>query len=278
MQAQHVQDYLKSLAGSWSYPPDSVDTFKAGDPQAEVRGIAVGWMSYSWALQKALDLGCNLFITHEPTYYNHRDNDADIFRLAAVRAKRQFIEDHELIILRCHDLWDQIPAIGIPDSWGKLLSLGAAIDGDTYIRVYDTVGLRAAELAEHVAECSADYGQPGVQLIGPPDKLVRRLSIGTGAITPYMQCVERYAIDLAICTDDGIDYWRDGGFAIDMGIPIIVVNHTVSEEIGVQRLAEQIRQQFPAIPVHHVRQRCMYRLIGPSQEGRRHEITTTSQD
>ena len=261
MKAQDVQNYLQSLAGDWQYSDNTVDTFKAGDPSTEVRGIAVGWMSYIWALQRALDLGCNVFITHEPTYYNHWDNDLAIFRFPGVRAKRQFIEDNDLVIIRCHDLWDQMPDIGIPDSWGISLDWGRPVDGSTYIRIYDTAGLTAGELAQDVARCTAVYGQPGVQLIGSSDKIVRRVSIGTGAITPYLESVERFAIDLAICTDDGIDYWRDGGFAIDMGIPIIVVNHMVSEEIGVQRLAEELSRRFPAVPVQHINQRCMYRLF-----------------
>ena len=245
MIAQDVQDYLQSLAGDWQYPSDTVDTFKAGDPTTRVRGIAVGWMSYTWALQRALELDCNVFITHEPTYYNHRDNDPAIFRFPSAREKRRFIEDNGLVIIRCHDLWDQIPDTGIPDSWGKLLELGRPVDSSTYIRVYDVGGVTAGELARAVARCTDIYGQTGVQLIGSSDKVVRRVSIGTGAITPYLTCVERFEIDLAICTDDGIDYWRDGGFAIDMDIPIIVVNHMVSEEIGVQRLGGNIK---PAIP------------------------------
>jgi len=264
MKAQDVQDYLQSLARHWEYPTDTVDTFKAGDPQVAARGIAVGWMSYTWALQRALDLGCNVFITHEPTYYSHWDNDQDILRLASVRAKKRFIEESGLAIIRCHDLWDQIKDIGIPDSWGQLLALGKAIDGDTYIRVYDAGGRRAGDLARHVARCTAAYGQPGVQLIGSEEKIIRRVSIGTGAITPYLECVKRFAIDLAICTDDGMDYWRDGAFAIDMDIPMIVVNHMVSEEIGLQSLAETLSRQFPTVPVHHIAQRCMYRLFGGS--------------
>ena len=265
MIAQDVQDYLQSLAGDWQYPPDTVDTFKAGDPKAEARGIAVGWMSYTWALQRALELGCNVFVTHEPTYYNHRDNDPAIFRLPGVSEKRRFIEDNDLVIIRCHDLWDQIPDIGIPDSWGQLLKLGRPLDSSTHIRIYDVAGVTAGELARKVARRTALYGQPGVQLIGPLDKVVQRVSIGTGAITPYLDCVERFEIDLAICTDDGIAYWRDGGFAIDMDIPIIVVNHIVSEEIGVQRLAETLSRRFPTVPVHHIRQRCMVQLIQDAQ-------------
>ena len=265
MIAQEVQEYLQSLAGHWQYPENTVDTFKAGDPNTTVRGIAVGWMSYTWALRQALDLDCNVFVTHEPTYYNHRDDDPDIFRFAGVREKRRFIEKNELVIIRCHDLWDQMPQIGIADSWGRLLDWGRSVNGDTYVRIYELKGETAGEIARHVSRCTAIYGQPGVQLIGSADKHVHRVSIGTGAITPYLECIERFDIDLAICTDDGIDYWREGAFAIDMEIPIIVVNHHVSEEIGVSSLAEQICRRIPAIPVHHIKQRCMYRLFTHAQ-------------
>src|SRR5512146_695111 len=102
MKVDELQAFLRSLNGGWLNPGDTVDTFKAGDPQAEVRAIAVGWMSYRWALQRALDLGCNVFITHEPTYYDHHDNQPKIFSLPGVRQKQQWIEESGIVILRCH--------------------------------------------------------------------------------------------------------------------------------------------------------------------------------
>lgn len=261
MKARDVQAYLQSLSGDWQYPPDTVDTFKAGDPEAEITGIAVGWMSYTWALQEALELGCNMFITHEPTYYNHRDNDDKIFRFEGVAAKRQFIEDNGLVIVRCHDLWDQIVGIGIPDSWGRMLDLGSAVVSSMHHRVYEVPVQTASAFARHVATQTASLNQPAVQLIGPAEKFVRRVAIGTGAITPFLSFVEDYEIDLGICTDDGIDYWADGAFAIDMGVPLVVVNHMVAEEAGVESLARHLQAHFRDIPVHHIAQRCMYRLI-----------------
>lgn len=265
VKAQQLQSHLQSLAGNWDYPDDTVDTFKEGDPQTEVQGIAVAWMSYNWALKRAVELGCNVFITHEPTYYNHFDNDPGILSLPGVRDKRQFLEDSGLVLIRCHDLWDQITGIGIPDSWGSALGLGEAIAGDEFSRVYDVGGVMAVEVARRVAERTKRFGQPSVQLIGPADKHVNRVSVGTGAITPYLKTVRRFDVDLAICTDDGIEYWRDGAFAIDMGIPLLVVNHPVSEEMGMESLARHLRSRFPQVPVHHIPQRCMYQLI-TSQE------------
>jgi putative NIF3 family GTP cyclohydrolase 1 type 2 len=261
VKASELLAFLRSLNGGWVNPDRTVDTFKAGDPETEIQGIAVGWMSYTWALKEAVALGCNLFITHEPTFFDHFDANPEILRLPAVREKRRFIEDNGLVILRCHDLWDQMPNVGIPDSWGEFLGLGQAIDGEGYFRVYEVSGRSALQVAQQVAERTIHLGQEAVQLIGPGDRRVTRVGIGTGAITPFLKLIETYRIDLAVCTDDGITYWRDAAFAIDMGIPMIVVNHAVSEEAGMLNLANQLRSSFPGVPVHHIGQRCMYHLV-----------------
>jgi putative NIF3 family GTP cyclohydrolase 1 type 2 len=262
MKVTDLQAYLNSLNGGWLDPEDTVDTIKAGNPQSEVRAIAVGWMSYTWALKRALSLNCNVFITHEPTYYDHHDNQPRIFDMPGVRQKQQWIEENGIVILRCHDLWDQLPGIGIPDSWGTWLNLGDAIAGEGYYRVYDVSGKTALQVAQGMASRVSQFGQQAVQLIGPADQPVTRVAIGTGAITPFLGFVSQYNIDLAICTDDGTTYWRDAAYAIDMGIPLIVVNHSVSEEAGMINLAKHLQAQFPDIPVHHIAEQCMYRLVG----------------
>jgi putative NIF3 family GTP cyclohydrolase 1 type 2 len=239
----------------------TTDRFVAGDPNAEVKGIAVGWMSYNWALKQALELSCNLFITHEPTYFSAHDDEERIFRLLGVRAKRKWIEESGLTILRCHDLWDQLPDIGIPDSWARNLGFENPVAGEGYYRVYDVHGRTARSIALQVARRIEDLGQQAVELIGPPDVAVSRLALGTGAITPFPRVLDTYQADMAICTDDGFTYWHAGALAIDLGVPVIVVNHAVSELPGMRHLAEDLTTQFPEIPVHLIPQRCMYELV-----------------
>jgi putative NIF3 family GTP cyclohydrolase 1 type 2 len=267
MKATEIEIHLRSLRGSGPYPDPDVDTFKSGGPETEVTGIAVGWMSYTWALEKALSLGCSLFVTHEPTYFDHEDADPDVFRLPGARAKREFIESSGLAILRCHDLWDLIPEIGIPDAWGRFLGLGAPVRTAPYLRAYGLEPQPAAHFAAGLAQRLAPLGQPGVQLLGPSEKRIASVALGTGAITPVVEMVADLAVDAVIATDDGIDYWRDGAMAIDLGIPIFVVNHPVSELAGVEALAEHLKAAFPQIPVHHIPQRCMYVTIPPELEG-----------
>ena len=259
--AAEVYGYLKSLDGGWVQWKKTVDTFKSGSPEAEVKGIAVAWMSYNHALKKALELGCNLFVTHEPTYFNHRDNDPAIFRFPAVKAKKEFVERTGLVIIRCHDVWDQYPEIGIPTGWGKLLELGKPIDGAGYYYVYDGKGRTAGSVARQIAARTAGLGQPGVQLIGPEEKPVTRIVLGTGAITPMFHFIEKLAADMAICVDDDFTYWRDGAYAIDAGFPVAVVNHPVAEEYSMGLLAGHLREKFPQVPVHHIPERCMYKLV-----------------
>ena len=51
----------------------TVDTYKSGNPQQVCRGIVTTFLATTEVIQKTADLGANLIITHEPTYYNHLD-------------------------------------------------------------------------------------------------------------------------------------------------------------------------------------------------------------
>ena len=92
--------------------------------------------------------------------------------------------------------------------------------------------------------------------------MIRSVAIGTGAITPFRQMVQDLRTDLAVCTDDGFTFWRDGSLAVDMEYPVVVVNHPCAEEVGLQRLAEHLKAKFPQVPVHHIPQKCMFKSLG----------------
>ncbi len=259
--AGDVHEYLRSLGREWIDPQNTVDVFKSGRPETPVKGIAVAWMSYFDALREAVAKGCNLFVTHEPTYYNHTDTDQSVFAFDIARQKKAFIEENGLTIIRCHDVWDRVPEIGIPDAWGRYLGWTKVVRQQTFYRVYELPPTTAGELAKQVAAKVAPLGQTGVQLIGPADKVIRTVAIGTGAITSFRTMITDLKADLALCTDDGFTYWSDGAMALDMGYPVIVVNHPCAEEIGMAQLANHLREKYPAVPVHHIAQKCMFATI-----------------
>src|SRR5436190_8911271 len=102
--ARQVVERIKAHVGvPWSDP--TVDTFKSGDPDTPVTGIATTMMATLDVLQRAAEAGANLVITHEPTFFSHLD---DVKTLEQDRdpvylAKQAFIRDHHLVVWRFHD-------------------------------------------------------------------------------------------------------------------------------------------------------------------------------
>jgi hypothetical protein len=95
---------------------DTVDTFKAGNPDSPVSGIAVTMMATLDVLQRAAAAGDNLIITHEPTFFDHRDISGQLPEKdddPVLMAKRKFITEHGLVIWRFHDHWHACNPDGI---------------------------------------------------------------------------------------------------------------------------------------------------------------------
>src|SRR4029077_17938903 len=66
-----VAEIQKQVGVEWKQ--DTVDTFKAGNPDTPVTGIAVNMMATMDVLERASANGLNFVITHEPTFYAHLD-------------------------------------------------------------------------------------------------------------------------------------------------------------------------------------------------------------
>jgi putative NIF3 family GTP cyclohydrolase 1 type 2 len=114
MTARQILEQIKQNVGvPWTTP--TVDTFKAGNPDTPVTGIAVTMMATLDVLERAAANGQNLVITHEPTFYNHLDKtDALEKQSDAVLAQKQkFIADHHLVVWRFHDHWHMRKPDGI---------------------------------------------------------------------------------------------------------------------------------------------------------------------
>src|SRR6202158_884980 len=106
------------------WQPETVDTFKAGNPDAEVKGIAVTMMATLDVLQRAAAAEQNLIITHEPTFYNHLDKPDDLEQKEndpVLAAKRAFIQEHGLVIWRFHDHWHRRKPDGIEAGMARAL-------------------------------------------------------------------------------------------------------------------------------------------------------------
>lgn len=271
--AQDLQNWLRSLH---PVPEPSVDHVIVGDPATPVRGIGVAWTPTWDALREAHARGCNVFVTHEPTFFTHLElqdvsatnpdlSEAALRVMGETRdAKRRWIEERGMVVIRCHDVLDQMPG-GIVDALAEKLGFKSE-DVVEMLPYYQIVRvdppMPAAELGQRLADAFGTLGQPGVAFYGDPERVVHRLGLGTGYASDLWKFVEMGA-EMCVTIDDRIKTWTETEWADDSGFPMIVIHHGTSEEPGVRRLHKLLAEKFPNVPVELIRQGFRARWIAP---------------
>jgi putative NIF3 family GTP cyclohydrolase 1 type 2 len=261
MKILDVHTLLKETA-YWNNWSQTCDGFIWGDPDRDLTGVAVCWSSKRPQIQSALDEGCNLYITHEPLYpyVSHTS-----FMHPLEPEKTRLLRESRIVAYRCHDVLDMMPEIGIPDSWARFLGFENPVATRNYYRAYALEeGTTARKLAETILEKLPSIGQDVVHLLGPLNKEVTRLVVGTGAITNFRVMAQMG--DVLMLTDDGTRLWETAQWSVDTETPILLVNHATAEEPGVRALAGFLRDKLPA-PVHFIPQGCLYTSISAQNLG-----------
>jgi len=183
MQAIDIHKHFQDI-GTWVDWDRTTDTFKAGDPQRDVRRVAVAWKANWDALRQAADGGAEIFISHESICVKAVNGSPEpdaAFAMPSEMPKFRWLEETELVVYRCHDVWDRVSGIGIRDSWQKGLDLGGEIVGDGFPLLVTRIDPMAlGELARHIVRRIRDLGQTGVCVAGDPERKVSRIATGTG--------------------------------------------------------------------------------------------------
>lgn len=215
MTAKDIVNLIKkNVTCQWR--SNTVDTFKSGNPDDEVKGIATTFMATFDVLKKARSTGLNFIITHEPTYYNHLDETAQFEDDKVVAEKMEFIKENHLIVFRFHDHWHMTEPDGIIEGmiaklgWGKYLK-----DKDNLIFTLPqtTVKLLAYALQEKFnATAVRVVGNPGIEVSNAA------LVVGAPGAIPQIKSLEREDVEVLIAGEthewETVEYVRD---AVSMG-------------------------------------------------------------
>ncbi len=264
----------KFLISQTKLGPKTVDRFIIGNPDTVIKKVGTCWMSDWKTCRKAVEAGVNVLVTHEPTFYTHWDLDektADYYGapdytkqlyLQQVKKKKDWINSHELVIIRNHDTMDALKDSGIPFALGQFLGFSNSdiISSRTYFNVYRVDSQTAAGFAGSLAHKLSEIGQPGVAFYGDPDRIITSIGLGTGCICDPMEFADLKP-DLFISIDDTVRTWTQTAYASDTGDPLIVINHGTSEEMGMRMLNKIIKEKFPGIETIHFNQGCTYKWI-----------------
>jgi putative NIF3 family GTP cyclohydrolase 1 type 2 len=249
MKAAEVLHHFQQI-GSWVNWNNSCDRFLHGDPQTEVAGIATGWIPTNEAIKSAHAKGLNLFVTHEDAFARRYEGTRSGDEM--IHQKKRLLDECAMVVVRCHDTWDRMPEYGIPDAWATCL--GFATEDrpvESFYKVCRVPSLNLAETARAVLEKVRPLGQDTVLVLGDESRKVNRLAVGTGAIT-HLPTMRDLGVDAILATDDGMNSWDGALWALDLGVPILVVNHATAEKPGMQAMVDYLNGQFPDVPAEYV--------------------------
>lgn len=230
---------------------DTVDTLKAGDPAQPVTGIMTSFMATMEVLRQAVAAGANFVITHEPTFYNHRDEVEWLKDDPVYLAKRQYLETNHLAVWRFHDYWHRYAKDGIQT--GVVQQLGwEAYQAASSPYEFDLPPQSLAALVQHV---QTRLGARHLRVLGPAEMICRKVVLGPGSPPTEMQLAAVRAAEVVITGETSewqvVEYTRDAQ-ALGQAKALILVGHERSEEAGMAYLADWLAPRLPSVPVTHV--------------------------
>ena len=247
-----VEEIKKQVGVEWK--KDTVDTFKAGNPDTVVTGVAVTMMATMNVLERASAKGLNFVITHEPTFYAHLDTPEGIPESDPVWAeKRAFIEKHGLVVWRFHDHWHMRKPDGIEAGVVRVLGWEKFQRPDNqYLFVMPEITLK--ELAEQV---SRKLDSSVVRVVGEPGMKITRLGLSPGAAGSQREIHALEQDDVQVLLVGETREWETVKYAADAvsegrNKALIVLGHVPSEQPGMEECARWLKGFVKNLPVEFV--------------------------
>jgi putative NIF3 family GTP cyclohydrolase 1 type 2 len=253
--ARQVIERIQAHVGV-PWKSDTVDTFKAGNPDAPVTGIAVTMMATLDVLKRAAASGNNLIITHEPTFFSHLDKPDELAEGEndpVLAEKRAFIEKHGLIIWRFHDHWHARKPDGIQA--GMVHALGWEKFQDPANEHLFTVPRTTVE--QLAAQIRSRLRIRVMRVVGDPEMQVARVAMSPGAagFGRETKALEMNDVEVLVVGEtrewETVEYVAD---AVSEGKhkALIILGHIPSEQAGMEECVGWLKTFVTEVPVNFV--------------------------
>lgn len=231
---------------------ETVDVLKTGKPDTVVTGIVTTMFPTMEVIRKTIALKANFIIAHEPTFYNHADAHDWVPSNEVMQEKEALLNKHGITVWRFHDYAHSLQ----PDivGYGVLKKAG----WDSYYQKGELMFfIPKSSLANICSHLKKTLGIHKLKVIGDPAQVCSSVVLIPGAAGGQMHVtnVEKYNPDLLIVGE--IQEWETGEYIRDRRAQgkktaLIVLGHSVSEEPGMEILAERLKQQLQPLQVTHI--------------------------
>lgn len=232
---------------------NTVDTLKSGSPDMKVTGIVTAMFDTIAVIRKAIDLGANFIIAHEPTFYNHADNTQWLQDSEVYQYKAELLKQHNVAVWRNHDYIHRL----VPD--GVTMGVLGQLEWQTYAdhTTPNILTLPATPLKEIVGHVKTKLHIEKVRYIGDPEQSCSRVLFMPGAPGGQRQveAIMKVKPDLLLCGEiqewETAEYVRDARAKGDK-IALAVIGHIASEEAGSEFMLNWLKKNVPIIKATHI--------------------------
>jgi len=252
---ERIQDHAGGRDGeAWRGP--TVDTVKAGDLDTPVTGIATTFSATMDVLERAVARGANLIVAHEPTFYDHMDNPAQLPQGeddAVLKEKRAFIAEHHLVIWRFHDYWHRRKPDGIEA--GNVHALGWEKYQDPANQYLFTIPeTTVAKLAE---ELRVKLHAAVPRIAGDREMKVTRVAFSPGSAGFHRETGALEMPDMQVLIAGETHEWETVEYAADAHTEgrakaLILLGHIASEQAGMEECARWLKTFIAGVPIEFV--------------------------
>ena len=267
MTVQQIIDGIIAKTGVVPLPVEKTcDRLMMGDPNRKVTKIATTFMATVDVIGKAVKLGADMIITHEPTWFTGRD-DTDWLRGDAVYdAKRRMLNDAGIAVWRFHDHMHMDADDGIftgfdlETGWGSFHlpedecpSFYGRRSNKGFYRLPRTT------LRELAGFLKTRFAMPVMRYIGNADATVERVglmpgggSLGLGSEQMPMEWMREARLDVLLCgevTEWTLPAYIRDAYQLGMAKAILILGHERSEEWGMKHLVPWLHSVVGDLPV-----------------------------
>ncbi|HVW16015.1 MAG TPA: Nif3-like dinuclear metal center hexameric protein [Mucilaginibacter sp.] len=233
--------------------PNTVDTLKSGSPDMVVTGVLTTMFATIEMIRKAIGLGANFIIAHEPTFYNHEDKTDWLQNDDVYQYKANLLKEHNITVWRNHDYIHRHKPDGVTKAQLEQLQWTQYADKDTP----NILTIPRNSLKELVAYLKRRLNIEMVRYIGNPEQICKRVLFMPGAPggLRQIQGIEKVKPDVLVCGElsewETAEYVRDANAKGDK-LSLVVLGHIASEEWGSQFMLKWLNKNFPNIKATHI--------------------------
>lgn len=250
MKANEIMERLFTLALDQEFNPNG-DCCKAGDPEKEVKKVAVTTFPSTDTIKAAAEWGADMLLVHEPLYYDH----LDAYSTKKLQTeKRELIEKSGMNVSRFHDHAHFCPEDLIAVGMVKKMAFDGKVEYITpgnNTRITLNQPMTAVEVAKQIEK---NLSLRHVRICGARDLPATVITGMFGAPDKVLEMLESDDTQIVIvgetCEWMMAEYARDAGL-MGHNKTLLILGHAGSEEAGMVYISELMAEMMPSLSVKY---------------------------